>query len=81
MQTYQQWKADFKQNRPYERLGQAFVNDYIKGVWPELFYTNDEGKAQQMIMDYLNQMQYWPNMPEVIDREYQSIRSQFIYGN
>lgn len=79
--NFQEWKADFKQNRPHERLGQAFVNDYIKGVWSELFYTNDEGKAQQMIMDYLDQMHYWPNMPEVVDREYQSIRSQFIYGN
>ncbi len=47
--NFQQWKANFKQNRSHERLGQAFVNDYIKGVWTELFYTNDEAKAQAIL--------------------------------
>ena len=63
MKTFQEWKADFKQNRPHERLGQAFVNDYIKCQWPDLFYTNDEHKAQALIMDYLSDTQHWPNMP------------------
>jgi hypothetical protein len=66
--TYAEWKADFKQNRPHERLGQAYINDFYNGLWTELFYTNDEEKAQRLIMDHLENIQHWPNVPPVLDR-------------
>lgn len=61
--NYNKWKAEVKQNRPNERLGQAFINDFYNGLWTELYYTNDEGKAQRLIMDHLVDTQYWPEVP------------------
>ncbi len=61
--NYNQWKDEVKQNRPNERLGQAFIKDFYNGLWTELYYTNDEGKAQRLIMDHLVDTQYWPEVP------------------
>jgi hypothetical protein len=65
---YQEWKTDFVKNRPNERLGQAFINDFYDGLWTDLFYTNDETKAQQLILDHLVSIQVWPNVPPKLDR-------------
>lgn len=65
---YQEWKEDFVKNRPHERLGQAFINDFYNSVWTELFHATDENKAQQLIIDYLVNIQYWPDVPPKFDR-------------
>lgn len=50
------------------RLGQRFVNLYIKNPWPELFYERNEGKAAQMIRDWLCDHQYMSELPQPIIR-------------
>lgn len=61
---YIQWYSTWHLKRKHERLGQAFVNDFIKSPWPELFYETDERVANGMIVDWLVAHQYYPNLPE-----------------
>lgn len=54
--TYWQWKACYYADRrhKHERLGQAFMNDYMKKMtWPELFYEENPFEAEEMIMNFL----------------------------
>lgn len=48
------------------RLGQRFVNEYIKHPWPELFYTEDSGKAITIITEWMKDLQY-DTLPEPIN--------------
>lgn len=57
------WYDNWKQNRQAERLGQAFVNDFVKTQWQELYYEDDEKKALDMIMMLLVSCHYYPNTP------------------
>lgn len=45
------------------RLGQRFVNEYIKHPWPELFYQVDQAKTIQLIMKWMEDLQY-DTLPE-----------------
>lgn len=45
------------------RLGQAFVNIYIKEPWPELFHEPDDKYATVMIEEYLDRHHYYDVMP------------------
>lgn len=47
----------------HERLGQYFVNRYIKGQWPELFYESDDKKSFEMISKWLGDHQYYDQLP------------------
>lgn len=49
--------------RRWLRLGQWFVNRYIKKPWPELFYEEDTQKAIEMISQYLIDHQYVDDLP------------------
>lgn len=40
------------------RLGQRFVNNYIKHVWPELYYMEDDAKAEGIIIQWMNDHSY-----------------------
>lgn len=64
--TYYEWWQEWETSREYERLGQAFVNDFCKEPWPELFYCPSSERAAQIIYYYLTDIQYWPNMPTKI---------------
>jgi len=46
-----------------QRLGQRFVNMFIRGPWPELFYERDDVKAGEMILSWLNDHQYEEDLP------------------
>lgn len=48
-----------------QRLGQYFVNTYIKGSWPELFYA-DDAKALPMIAEWLEAYQYQECLPSQV---------------
>lgn len=61
-----QWKKETETN-PYIRFGQWFVNNYIKGQWPELFY-GDEKLADLLIQQWLIDFQYTDTLPSVIQR-------------
>ena len=62
-QTYYKWFQNWDQARPFERLGQAFINDFIRIPWPELYYCEDNEKAGRIIYMYLSDHCYWPEMP------------------
>ncbi len=56
-----------QEGKPYGlRLGQYFCVKYIKQSYPELFYTQDEAKAEKLIRKYLNDYQYFDTLPKVL---------------
>lgn len=59
---YTKWFANWSDNRT-ERLGQAFVNDFIRIPWPDLYYCTDDVIASREIYKYLERHCYWPFMP------------------
>lgn len=63
--TWLKWLFDYYDNRAQngERLGQAFCNDYIRSSWPELYYCEDEGKCVKMVTQWLNDCQYYGDLP------------------
>jgi len=50
------------------RLGQRFVNMYIKNSWPRLFYCEDVSLSYKMIKKWLNDHQYYTELPHEIKR-------------
>lgn len=40
------------------RLGQRFVNGYIRHVWPELYYMADDNQAEKIIIEWMNNHSY-----------------------
>jgi hypothetical protein len=63
---YRVWFLDWRANRKGERLGQAFCNDFIKGSWTELYYEEEEHIAEELIVDYLVTLCYYPETPSKI---------------
>ena len=61
-------KAQFiEEGLPYKlRLGQYFCIKYVKQSYPELFYTQDEAKAEKLIKQYLEDYQYFDTLPKVL---------------
>lgn len=68
--TYYKWFENWKANNQYERLGQHFVNCFIRHPWPELFHCTNDAKSSRMIFKWLTDHQYWPNMPVHINDIY-----------
>jgi hypothetical protein len=70
--TYHWWISNWYNNRPHERLGQAFVNDFFKTSCEgsaKLFHETDVNMADQMIRDWLESNHYDVNeLPRVIQR-------------
>lgn len=50
------------------RLGQRFINLYIKESWPELYYQSDAGVAAVMIDNWLRRHQYEDQLPESLNK-------------
>lgn len=46
-----------------QRLGQRFVNIFIKKPWPELFHETSERKALETINQWLTHHQYYDMLP------------------
>lgn len=61
--TYAKWFLNWRANRQTERLGQAFVNDFVQEPWPELYYETKEHVADCLIREYLMDLCYYPNVP------------------
>ena len=57
-----------KKDADHLRLGQRFVNTYIKGSWPELYYEADDAKAAEMIEQWLHDHQYNDHLPEIVGK-------------
>ena len=67
--TFDGWVADWSKNRPHERLGQAFVSDFVKQSFPELYYCEDTAKCFDMIFEWLERYHYsYDTMPQKIER-------------
>lgn len=46
-----------------ERLGQFFVNRFIRSSWPELFYATDDNTAIRLIDEWLERHHYIDKLP------------------
>ncbi len=64
--TYIEFVSRHTQKNDGCRLGQRFCNDYIKYAWPELFYERDDGKASEMIWEWLKDHDYIESLPEKV---------------
>ncbi len=63
IQSFENLMSDF-QNQSSERLGQFFINRYLGSQpWPELYYTEDEGKAERLIKQWLVENCYEQELP------------------
>lgn len=79
MQSLKNWLHVFNDTRKLhknykgydcgERLGEAFCNDFIKQSWPELYYCQDDEKSLALIVDYLVDCQYYPNVPDKLEKK------------
>jgi hypothetical protein len=58
---YEQQRSD------HQRLGQRFVNTYIKHPWPDLFYESHDGTAYSLIRQWLADHHYTDTMPLSLD--------------
>lgn len=60
--SYTKYKQDPESK--HLRYGQWFINNYIPAcTWPELFYCEDDKKADAMISQWLNDHHYFNEMP------------------
>lgn len=66
MKSFQSLLSDYLRSESNERLGQYFVNRYIKKPWPELFYEESDVKAGGMIVSWLEDNQYTEELPEKV---------------
>lgn len=55
------------QCKDHQRLGQRFVNMYIKHPWPELFYEGHDGTCYSLILQWLADHSYHTSMPLPLD--------------
>lgn len=64
MTTFYEWEESFFSSMKTERYGQAFMCQYMRNyTWSELFYA-DTVTARNMIVQWLMDNHYWPNMPD-----------------
>lgn len=63
MNSLQSLLSEYLRDETTERLGQYFVNRYIKKPWPELFYEEYDVKAAAMIDKWLIDNQYTEELP------------------
>lgn len=52
--------------RRHLRLGQWFINHFVEGAWPELYYEEDEYKASGKIYHWLLDNKLTSKMPKDI---------------
>lgn len=62
--TLAEYLNEHYQRNDHIRLGQRFVNDFIKHEWPELFYEKDDNTAIWMIEKWLQEHHYFKSLPE-----------------
>ena len=68
MKSFEILETKYAVHQRDERLGQFFVNRYIKTAWPDLFYANDYEFAAHLIQDWLKKHNYEEELPQPIDR-------------
>lgn len=65
--SYEKWKQLWRIGHGSDRLGQAFINEFLpEAIWPDLFYEEDYWVADNIITEYLVCNCYYPNTPKVI---------------
>lgn len=65
--TYENWKQLWRIGKGSERLGQAFVNDFMIGTdTGQLYYEQDYWTADSMITQWLIDNCHYPNVPVVL---------------
>ena len=67
--SFRCWLENHYKQAPIDnlRLGQRFVNDFIKESWPELFYETNEHEAIHMIVMWLQHYHYqYDSLPQKV---------------
>lgn len=54
-------------DRTGQRMGQRFVNLYIRNPWPELYYEENEFMSVKIIAEWLVDHQYYDNEPPLAE--------------
>lgn len=66
-QTFKEWYRNYsflKIANPEEKLGKAFVDDFLPNShWEDLYYEQDDDKALGMIVRFLIDAGYYPYVP------------------
>lgn len=65
---YEKWKQLWRISSRGERLGQAFVNQFLPAgdqFTRTIFYVEDYWEADRLITDWLMNHHYYPNTPVV----------------
>lgn len=63
---YEKWKNKFYNDMRTERLGQYFINCFIRHPWPELYYEENDVTADKMIRQWLTQNHFYVTVPNKI---------------
>lgn len=67
-QALQQLVKEWKEEAPFQRLGQFFINNYYKGEWPEMFYASNEA-ALVKLNKYLYSIGYTMVLPQRVNKD------------
>ncbi len=66
--SYEEWKQIWRISPFGERLGQAFCNDFMGNTCAsQIYYEPDYWKADALIVSWLIDNCYYPNLPEKIN--------------
>lgn len=66
MKSFQFLVNKYMEDHTSERFGQWFVNRYIKGNWPELFYEPKDVVAIGMVYKWLEDHHYIDTLPQKV---------------
>lgn len=69
LQLFLRYRAEYPEESKHLRLGQHFVNRYIKQPMPILFYEEDEVSARVAIETWLVTHNYVDELPQLIERK------------
>lgn len=67
--SYEKWKQMWRIGNGSERLGQAFVNDFLVGDSPlirQIYFKNDYWEVDELITQWLIENCHYPNVPEKV---------------
>lgn len=64
--NYEKWKQLWRIGNGSQRLGQAFVTEFMIGEAWQLFYEEDYWQADEWITQWLINNCHYPNVPEKV---------------
>lgn len=53
-----------REKNKHLRLGQFFCNEFVEGIWPELYDEENNETATAVIEKWLSDRYYWATIPD-----------------